>query len=69
MARRLWEKESGQRLQQQPFRREAVAWSRELRRTERMEQNSYTSKCNALLENGSEMQKPHQRDVLNAARG
>jgi hypothetical protein len=63
MARRLWEKESGQRLQQQPFRREAVVWSRELRRREVIECLLQTHD----LKNCPEMQKPHQRDVLNAA--
>jgi hypothetical protein len=65
MARRLWERESGQQLQQQPVRREAVAWSRELRRTEVIKS---LRKAHGL-KNGPEMQKPHQRDVLNAAKG
>jgi hypothetical protein len=40
-----------------------VAWSRELRRTEIIESWRKTHG----LKDGPEMQKPHQRDVLNAA--
>jgi hypothetical protein len=56
----------GQQLQQQPARREAVAWSRELRRIELIEPRREIAQFKSQT---PKKQKPHQQEKLNAAVG